>query len=318
MNKHKYLSILDQTMGLVNAIYLHILVLFVLFKHWFLNLVDLFTGGPPLKDLNSEIVLITGAASGLGKGIAQRLAQLGCTLVLWDVDEKNNILVAEELNNTTNSKRIHAMKCDLTNRENIYQCAKKVQETIGNVTMVINNAGVVSGKHIVDCSDASIQRTFDVNVIAHFWIIKAFLPSMLENNHGHIVTIASAAGLTGLASLVDYCSSKFAAVGLHEALTHELYSLKKFGIKTTVVCPSFINTGMFAGAVANEISPLLKQDKVCDLIVKAIRQNQHQLLIPKMLNISLALNRISSTAAQLEVQSLIGLHQSMDTFTGRQ
>jgi all-trans-retinol dehydrogenase (NAD+) len=50
-------------------------------------------------------------------------------------------------------------------------------------------------------------------------IIKAFLPSMLENNHGHIVTIASAAGLTGLASLVDYCSSKFAAVGLHEALT---------------------------------------------------------------------------------------------------
>ncbi len=126
MNKHKYLSILDQTMGLVNAIYLYMLVLFVLFKHWFLNLVDLFTGGPPLKDLNSEIVLITGAASGLGKGIAQRLAQLGCTLVLWDVDEKNNILVAEELNNTTNSKRIHAMKCDLTNRENIYQCAKKV------------------------------------------------------------------------------------------------------------------------------------------------------------------------------------------------
>jgi uncharacterized UPF0146 family protein len=113
-------------MGLVRAIYLHILIIYVLFKHWFRNLIELFTGGRPLKDLHSEIVLITGAASGLGKGVAQRLAQLGCTLILWDVDEKNNAQVAEELNNITNSKRIHAMKCDLTNRENIYQCAKKV------------------------------------------------------------------------------------------------------------------------------------------------------------------------------------------------
>ncbi len=113
-------------MGLVNLIYLQLLLIFVLVKHWILNFIDLFTGGPPLKDLNSEIILITGAASGLGKGVAQRLAQLGCTLILWDVDEKNNNHTADELNNMTNSKRIHAMKCDLTNRENIYQCAKKV------------------------------------------------------------------------------------------------------------------------------------------------------------------------------------------------
>jgi all-trans-retinol dehydrogenase (NAD+) len=104
------------------------LVLFLLFKYWFLAFKDLITGGPRLKNLSSEIVLITGAASGLGKGVAQRLAQLGCTLILWDVDEANNARVAEELNNATNSKRIHAMKCDLTNRENIYECAKKVNK----------------------------------------------------------------------------------------------------------------------------------------------------------------------------------------------
>ncbi len=99
---------------------------FILFKYWFRAFKNLITGGPPLKNLSSETVLITGAASGLGKGVAQRLAQLGCTLVLWDVDEANNARVAEELNNATESKRIHAMKCDLTNRENIYECAKKV------------------------------------------------------------------------------------------------------------------------------------------------------------------------------------------------
>jgi len=113
-------------MALGNLIYQHILIFYILFKHWFRNLVNLITGGPPLKDLSSEIILITGAAGGLGKGIAHRLARLGCTLVLWDVDEENNVRVAEELNNMTNSKRIHAMKCDLTRKEYIYECAKKV------------------------------------------------------------------------------------------------------------------------------------------------------------------------------------------------
>jgi NAD(P)-dependent dehydrogenase (short-subunit alcohol dehydrogenase family) len=113
-------------MAIGNVIQQHLIVLFILFKHWFYGLVNLIRGGAPLKDLTSEIVLITGAASGLGKGVAERLAHLGCTLVLWDVDEVNNIRVAEELNQATKSKRIHAMKCDLTKRESIYECAKKV------------------------------------------------------------------------------------------------------------------------------------------------------------------------------------------------
>ncbi|CAF0990818.1 unnamed protein product [Rotaria sordida] len=304
-------------MTLKNLIYQHILIIFILFKHWFRALINLITGDSRLKDLNSEIILITGAASGIGKGITQRLAHLGCTLILWDIDKENNDRIAQELNNTTNSKRIHSMKCNLTQKENIYECAKKVQETIGQVTMIINNAGVVSGKHFLDCSDTSIQRTFDVNIMAHFWILKAFLPSMIENNHGHIVTIASGAGLVGAPRMVDYCSSKFAAVGLHEALTHELYSLKKYGIKTTVVCPSFINTGMFEGVGTSDIAPMLQQDNVCDLIIEAIRKNQHVLLIPKSLHISLILSRMAPTSAELEIQDRIGFHRSMDTFIGR-
>ncbi|CAF4792566.1 unnamed protein product, partial [Rotaria socialis] len=65
------------------------------------------------------------------------------------------------------------------------------------------------------------------------------------------------------------------------------------------------------------VAPLLQQDNVCDLIVEAIRKNQHLLLIPKLLILSLLLNRMSTTDAQLEVQDMIGLHHSMDTFTGR-
>lgn len=70
---------------------------------------------------------------------------------------------------------------------------------------------------------------------------------MKEKNHGHVITIASSAGFFGVASLMDYCASKFGAVGIHESLESELASLKLDGIKTTLVCPYFINTGMFDG-----------------------------------------------------------------------
>jgi short-subunit dehydrogenase len=76
---------------------------------------------------------------------------------------------------------------------------------------------------------------------------KAFLPDMMSRNHGHLVTIASAAGLFGVNGLADYCASKFGAVGFDESIREELFNLGKDGVHTTVVCPSFINTGMFDG-----------------------------------------------------------------------
>ena len=78
--------------------------------------------------------------------------------------------------------------------------------------------------------------------------LKSFLPSMLSRNHGHVVTIASMAGIVGVNGLIDYCASKFAAVGLNESLSSELDQLEKTGIHTTVVCPGYIKTGMFTGA----------------------------------------------------------------------
>ncbi|KAI8125711.1 Short-chain dehydrogenase/reductase family 16C member 6 [Lucilia cuprina] len=114
------------------------------------------------------------------------------------------------------------------------------------VSLLINNAGVVSGLHLLDTPDHLIERSFNVNVMAHFWTTKAFLPKMIENQRGHIATIASLAGHVGITKLVDYCASKFAAVGFDEALRLELEVLGHTNIQTTCVCPFFIQqTGMF-------------------------------------------------------------------------
>ena len=77
--------------------------------------------------------------------------------------------------------------------------------------------------------------------------IKAFVPDMIAKDHGHVITIASSAGLFGVAGLTDYCASKYGAVGIHESLTSELATLKCNDVHTTCVCPYFINTGMFDG-----------------------------------------------------------------------
>ncbi len=88
-----------------------------------------------------------------------------------------------------------------------------------------------------------------MNALAHFWTLKAFLPGMIEKRRGHLVSIASLAGIAGNARLVDYCASKFAAVGIAESLVLEL---DRFGhsdyIKNTLVCPYYIKTPLFKGA----------------------------------------------------------------------
>lgn len=177
------------------------------------------------------------------------------------------------------------------------------------MTILINNAGVVSGNLLLDTPDHLIKRTFDVNILAHFWVsfiqnsgpldltslvlqtVKAFLPRMIEMNHGHIVTIASMAGFVGINKLVDYCSSKFAAVGFDEALRVELEAQGVDGVKTTVVCPYFIqSTGMFDN-VKSRFLPTLKSNDVADRIVEALRKEEVVVMMPKIFKSALILKK---------------------------
>lgn len=136
---------------------------------------------------------------------------------------------------------------------------------------MINNAGVVSGKQILNNSEAGISRTININTTAHHWTVREVLEKMINNNHGHIVTIASIAGWVGVRGLVDYCASKFGAVGFDESLRFELRATKS-NVKTTCICPYFINTGMFDGAKSRFplLFPILSENYASQRIVNAI------------------------------------------------
>ncbi|XP_004931746.1 estradiol 17-beta-dehydrogenase 11 [Bombyx mori] len=234
--------------------------------------------GYPKRDLKGGVAVVTGGGGGLGSLIALRLARLGCTIVLWDINKQG-------LEDTVKLVKGVGGKCygyvvDLASREDIYRVAKKVEEQVGKVNLLINNAGVVSGHYLLETPDHLIQRTFDVNILAHFWTVKAFLPTMISQNDGHIVTIASMAGHVGVAKLVDYCSSKAAACGFDEALRVELETKGVKGVKTSLICPYFIrSTGMFE-EVNSRFVPQLNSNEVADRVVLAIRTSEPFALIP--------------------------------------
>ena len=153
------------------------------------------------------------------------------------------------------------------------------QAELGHVYVLVNNAGIVSGQRFLDIPDRRIELTFGVNVLAHCWTIKAFLPHMLEQNDGHIVCIASAAGYIGSPRMVDYCSSKFAARGLMEALRLELATLGKTGVKTSIVCPAHIKTELFQG-FDMPLIPSMSPPYVARQVVEAVQYNRDLVTLP--------------------------------------
>lgn len=117
-----------------------------------------------------------------------------------------------------------------------------------------------------------IEMNFKVNTISHLHTIKEFLPGMIEQKRGHLVSIASAAGIAGVPGLADYNGSKFGAVGLDESIRLELNKQGHSSyIKNTCICPFFINTGMFDGAKPALIFSILEEDYAVNRIIAAIR-----------------------------------------------
>lgn len=185
------------------------------------------------KSVFGEVCFVTGGASGIGKLVAQRLAKLGASVVLIDKDREALDQAVHDVRAAA-AAEVFMVVCDLADREATYAAMRHAQDLAGPCTMLINNAGIVTGKRFLDGSDQLQELTMAVNATAHFWTVKSTLPAMLEADHGHIVTIASSAGMLGVAGLADYCASKAAALRFDESIRLEMRKLGKAGVHTTV------------------------------------------------------------------------------------
>lgn len=122
----------------------------------------------------------------------------------------------------------------MTSSSQISNAAEAIRKSHGNPTVLINNAGIGVGRTILTESEEGIRKTFDVNIVAHFLIVKEFLPAMVEKNHGHVVTVASMSSFVAPAQMVDYACTKAALVAFNEGLASELRSRYKApNVRTT-------------------------------------------------------------------------------------
>lgn len=274
------------------------------------------------KSVKGDVALITGAASGIGRLMALRLAKEGATIVIWDMNDVDAAKVAQEI--VAAGGKAASYKVNVADRHNVYACAREVLEKFGQVDILINNAGIVSGKKLFEADDARSELTIAVNTTALLWTTKAFLPKMMERKKGHVVTIASNAGRVGLAGMTDYSASKFGAVGFAESLRSEMrYACPE--IQTTMVCPGYIATGMFKGAqmrstipamdpLVNLLMPVLEPEYVADKVITAIKRNQTILVMPKFAYLSWLFRAILPTSQLDLAMDILGVSRSMDKF----
>ncbi|XP_047985634.1 17-beta-hydroxysteroid dehydrogenase 13-like isoform X2 [Leguminivora glycinivorella] len=234
------------------------------------------------KEVRGEIVLITGAGHGIGREIALRFGKLGATVVCVDVNAKGNEETVQMIKD--NGGKAFNFECDVSNRAAVFSLADKVTKEVGEVTILVNNAGVMPCQPFLNWTEQNITSTLNINVAGNLWTLQAFLPAMKKRNQGHIVTLSSMAGHIGTSNLVPYCGTKFAVRGIMEALENELYEETdgKSNIKFTTICPYTVNTGL----AKNPRIRFQKANKVVDageaaeLIVDAVRRNQWTITIP--------------------------------------
>lgn len=261
--------------------------------------------------LSGRTVLITGAGSGIGRLLAEGAAARGARVVIWDLSPASGAEVCEAIRARGGEALSFAV--DVTDREAVAAAADQT----GTVDVLVNNAGIVTGKRLLDAADEEIERTFAVNTLALYWVTRAFLPGMIARRSGLVVTIASAAGLVGVAKQTDYSASKFAAVGFAESLRVEL-AKDDTGVDSFVVCPYYIDTGMFAGVKTKfpRLLPILSPDYAAGRTLDAIESGRIQLIMPRFVR-TLPLVRMLPAGWFDQIMNVLGVNNTMDAFTGR-
>lgn len=258
------------------------------------------------KSYKDKVVFITGAAHGIGLSLAKLYDQQGARVVGVDVSSENISRAERELKNG------QFFCCDVTDRQKVYELGERVIRTIGAPYIVVNNAGIVENSKFLDCPEHLLEKIIQVNLMSHFWVLKAFLPAMIKKGEGHVCEIASAAGLMGVPGMVAYCASKHSVIGFSKALALEVGQLPDANIHFTTVCPSFISTGMFQGVKPPMFTPMLTQEKIADIIFKAVDKNKEIVLAPFMVKLLPLLSAMLPNRAFNFVARTFRVTQAMD------
>ncbi|MGD2131504.1 MAG: SDR family NAD(P)-dependent oxidoreductase [Maricaulaceae bacterium] len=236
-------------------------------------------------DLEGRIAVVTGAASGIGAGLARVLAERGCHLALADVNEVGLAETARQV--ASNERKVTTHKLDVADRDAVKAFAEEVRAEHGGAHVLINNAGVAVSGTFEQVSEEDFDWLLSINFHGVVSMTRAFLPLLREADAGHIANVSSIFGIIAPAGQTAYSASKFGVRGFTDALRHELAGSS---IGVTTIHPGGINTSIAKSARVAEDAPppdferiekalVMPPDQAAHIIVRAIEKRKPRVLV---------------------------------------
>lgn len=224
--------------------------------------------------LAGKVVAITGGARGIGEATARAVARKGAKVAIGDLDLEPAQRTAAALGGDA-----IALELDVTRRDSFASFVSQVEERLGPIDVLINNAGIMPLGPFVEEDDATARRMVDINLHGVIFGMKLVLPAMTRRGDGHVINIASQAGKGGFPGGATYCATKHAVVGLSEAVRAEL---RDTGVEISCVMPAVVNTELGSGLERARGVKVSEPADVADAIVAAIEYPRFDVWVPRV------------------------------------
>ncbi|MBS3740530.1 MAG: 3-oxoacyl-[acyl-carrier-protein] reductase [Candidatus Cloacimonetes bacterium] len=211
-----------------------------------------------MKNLLEKVAIVTGAARGIGKSIAQALLELGAQVIIIDLNQEEIDKTVEEL--TKVNENIFGYVCDITSIKTVGKMVKSISKDFGSIDILINNAGITSDKLLIRMKQSDWQKVIDVNLTGTYNCTQKISRIMMKQRSGKIVNISSIIGIMGNAGQANYAASKGGIIAFTKSVAKELAPR---GINVNAIAPGFIKTKM-----TDKLSDGVKEEYLAQIPMK--------------------------------------------------
>jgi len=250
-------------------------------------------------DFTDKVVVVTGAASGIGAAVSRSFAAAGARLGLLDLDAAMAADLARELE--TGGAQALAFGCDVADQSQCSKSFESVLEELGGVDVLVNNAGITQRSAFAETSADVFRRVMAVNFFGSLYCTQSALPSLIERE-GHVVVIESVGGIAPVLGRSGYCASKHALHGLFTTFRAELRP-KNVGV--TIVCPGFVKTNLQARALGGDgrvtehpqsrVGRQIPAEAVAHAVIKAVAKRKPLVLLTPVAHLTYWMTRLVPT-----------------------